>query len=80
MKRQPNIQNIPIRTPQGQAIRKAFIPDDVGLTVNWESVERAACPHTSTHTYRRKDGKFYECIAVCDVCNEVVRRWVEEVK
>lgn len=80
MKRQPNIQNIPIRTRQGQAIRKAFIPDDVGLTVDWTSVERALCSHPTTAIIRRKDGKFVECTEICKICGQVVRRWVEEAK
>jgi len=44
----PNLQNIPVRTPEGQAIRKAFIPsnpDGFILSVDYSQVELRILAH-----------------------------------
>lgn len=46
----PNIQNIPIRTPQGRYVRKAFIPSDenhVFLSADYSQVELRLMAHMS---------------------------------
>ncbi len=46
----PNLQNIPIRTPQGRFVRKAFIPSDenhVFLSADYSQVELRLMAHMS---------------------------------
>ncbi len=46
----PNLQNIPIRTPQGRAIRKAFVPDEgdyVFVSADYSQIELRLMAHFS---------------------------------
>jgi len=48
--RDPNLQNIPVRTPQGRAIRKGFIPGEKGwllLSADYSQIELRILAHLS---------------------------------
>jgi len=52
----PNLQNIPIRTEQGQRVRKAFIPEQghVLLSVDYSQIELRILAHISDDTNMKK--------------------------
>lgn len=53
----PNLQNIPIRTPQGRYIRKAFVPSDENhlfLSADYSQVELRIMAHLSGDTQMQK--------------------------
>jgi DNA polymerase-1 len=53
----PNLQNIPVRTPLGKSIRRAFVPTSADgriLAADYSQIERRALPHPRAHhTLRR---------------------------
>jgi DNA polymerase-1 len=53
-KRKPPIQNIPIRTPEGEAIRRAFKPP-VLVGTNYSQIEMRVLEHVHKDLYHRTD-------------------------
>ena len=65
----PNLQNIPIRTPEGQRIREAFIaePDHVLISIDYSQIELRLMAHVSG------DDRLAEAFFTGERCTSVYR-------